>query len=49
MLLRADGTLDLPRRPGLGVTVDMDALREFEAHADAAIARGAGQGRLTAK
>jgi hypothetical protein len=27
----------------------MDALREFEAHADAAIARGAGQGRVTAK
>ena len=43
--LHSNGTLPLPRRPGLGVTVDMTALREFEGYAAAAIERGAGHGK----
>ena len=34
-----DGRLPLPQRPGIGVHVDMGALREFERHAEAAFAK----------
>ena len=44
IVLQEDGNLAIPSRPGLGVKINMDALREFEDTAQKAIERGAGQG-----
>ena len=44
IVLQEDGNLAIPNRPGLGVKINMDALREFEDTAQKAIERGAGQG-----
>jgi L-alanine-DL-glutamate epimerase-like enolase superfamily enzyme len=36
LVFRADGTMAPPRRPGLGIDLNRDALEEFAAHATAA-------------